>query len=484
MLLPVVPSGLAVGHIFLPTTLRIIGLRRKQDEVDPTYFQFFISISWISYCSKVVPFMSFFSSHFSARPKLNDYSEQLTACKVELTPGFGKFGQTWAVSSHRCSSLPLLHRPLPCETQDWRNTRGSDWTFSGKRCKPQAVETAGATTGILQQARRTDDGMQYADMLREKAQNTCPLFFQNKKLCGQNLQNAQERGGVWDRIGRQDPLHCIPVVQKKSEHNWPQKIRQRSCVRSWDPAVSCSLFHFHPLPSRDCTFRPALSPQSEALLGWERERGRLKELRSVSKHNLALQNLEESRTYDLFCSPVRIHWGFLNLKKRTDQGKRSGMIVRSHFFGIEPTGVNPDAGWTAYGRDSSPFGWILFRIAMSRRPSSPSGLPWYASFSCQCHLKSKACSKSWPMVWYLMPYELNEIELMTAESGGQICTFYLRTHPILCLCRNSQTPLRRSQIALSGNISTVPGQQVSLAASISTRLGITCCHRPFALPRC
>lgn len=85
----------------------------------------------------------------------------------------------------------------PCETQDWRNTRGSDWTFSGKRCKPQAVETAGATTGILQQARRTDDAMQYADMLWEKAQNTCPLFFQTKSSAAR-IHKMPKKGVVFE----------------------------------------------------------------------------------------------------------------------------------------------------------------------------------------------------------------------------------------------------------------------------------------------
>lgn len=158
------------------------------------------------------------------------------------------------------------------------------------------------------------------------------------------------------------------------------------------------------------------------------------------------------------------------------------MIVRSHFFGIEPTGVNPgcrvDSLWERF---------ITLRLDLVQDCNvQKTFLSFRTAMICILFLRmsSKACSKSWPMVRYLMPYELNEIELMTAESGGQICIFYLRTHPILCLCRNSQTPLRRSQIALSGNISTVPGQQVSLAASISTRLGITCCHRPFALPRC
>lgn len=256
------------------------------------------------------------------------------------------------------------------------------------------------------------------------------------------------------------------------------KIMRSSCFVFVVPFPSIAISY----PSRDCTFRPALSPQSEALLGWGRERARLKELRSVSKHNFALQNLEESRTYDLFCSPVCIHWGFLNLKKRTDQGKRSGMIVRYIFFGIEPTGANPgcrvDSLWERFITL-----WLDFVQDCNVQKTF---LSFRTAMMCFLFLptSSKACSKSWPMVWYLMPYELNEIELMTAESGGQICTFYLRTHPILRLCRNSQTPLRRSQIALSGNISTVPGQQVSLTASISTRLGITCCHSPFALPRC
>ncbi len=66
---------------------------------------------------------------------------------------------------------------------------------------------------------------------------------------------------------------------------------------------------------------------------------------------------------------------------------------------------------------------------------------------------------------------------MTAELYRWPYLYILpRTDPILHLARNSQAPLRRSQNALSGSISTVAGQQVSLTASISTRPGITCCH--------